>query len=193
MPNVIIQRNTAPAADHVTVFARLGRFAPASALSKIKDISARMEPLERERNRWLRPCAEAEIHRRREAVKNDPSEANLAAVSLESADQLAKRYEATADEYHRLLAEMRPALHQPYTDVLAGLLEALDGAVAKVSAENTKQAEGWGVKYDAAADPVVLSLLRLRESAVARLDNPNCVMHPEEFRQFLGIKRGLFS
>lgn len=192
MANKITSHNSAPAAESVTVFKRLGSFAPKAALAQIAEISARIKPLEKERSTWLRPEAEAEIHRRRSAVKNDPSEANLAQMSAESAAQLSARYEATADEYHRLLTEMALSLHQPYKAVLGGLLDALDEAIAKVTAEQGKTFASWGVKYDPATDQLILSLLRLKESAVARLDSQT-VMHHDDFRQFLGIKTGFFA
>ena len=190
MANILNDSNTAPAADSVIVFKRLGSFAPRAALKAIEDLGAKIKVIETERARWLAPEALAEIKRRREAVTENPTAENLAAMSNESADQLSKRYEATADEYHRMLTTMRLPLHDHYIAVLAGLVAALDAAIEKATADNAKTWAGWGVKHDAATDPLLLSLRRLKESAVARLDNKSCVMHVDDFRQFLGLTKG---
>jgi hypothetical protein len=195
MANILLDSNTAAAADSVIVFKRLGSFAPKPALKAIEDLGNKIKVIETERGRWLAPEALAEIKRRREAVTENPTAENLAAMSNESADQLSKRYEATADEYHRMLTTMRLPLHDHYVAVLAGLVAALDGAIEKATADNARAAAGWGVKHDAATDPLLLSLRRLKESAIARLDNKSCVMHVDDFRQFLGLTKssGFFA
>ena len=193
MPNVILDSNTAPAADSVTVFRKLGNWAPKGALKQIDSLSGRISKLESERGRWLTPCANAEILRRREAVKNDPTPENLLAVSSESNEALVKRYEATADTYHRLLSEMSLGLVEHYAAVLAALLPALDAVIERATAEQAKTAAAYGVKHNAATDQVVLSLDRLRSSAVARLSS-HVPMHVTDFKAFTGLTgAGFFS
>jgi hypothetical protein len=194
MPNVILDSNSAPAADSVVVFKKLpSGWAPKATLKQIDSLSGRISKLETERAKWLTPCANAEILRRREAVKNDPTPENLLAVSTESSEQLVKRYEATADTYHRLLSEMSLGLVEHYAAVLAALLPALDAVIERATAEQAKTCAAYGVKHNAGTDQVLLSLDRLRSSAVARLSS-HVPMHVADFKAFTGLTgSGFFS
>jgi hypothetical protein len=187
MANILNDSNSAPSADSVLVFKKLpSGWAPKATLKQIDNLSGRISKLETERAKWLTPCANAEILRRREAVKADPSQENLLAVSTESNEQLVKRYEATADTYHRLLSEMSLGLVEHYAAVLAALLPALDAVIERATAEQAKTAAAYGVKHDAAADPLLRSLARLKGCAVDRLSS-HVPMHVADFKAFTGL------
>ena len=194
MPNILLDSNTAPAADSVLVFRKLGNWAPKAALRSIDELASRIAKLEAERARWLTPCANAEIVRRREAVKNEPTIENLLAVSSESNEQLIKRYEATADTYHRLLSEMSLGLVEHYAAVLAALLPALDAVIERATAEQAKTCAAYGVKHVPATDALLLSLDRLKTSAAERLGS-HVPMHVNDFKAFTGLNKsgGLFG
>ena len=193
MANILNDSNSAPAADSVIVFRKLGNWAPKGALKQIDSLAGRISKLELERGRWLSPCANAEILRRREAVKADPTPENLLAVSSESNEALVKRYEATADTYHRLLSEMSLGLVEHYAAVLAALLPALDAVIERAAGEQAKTAAAYGVKHDASTDQVLRSLDRLRSSAVDRLSS-HVPMHVADFKAFTGLTgSGYFS
>ena len=183
----VFKNNTAPAANGVAVCKKLGRFAPAAALKAIAEIGATVDRIEAERAKWLRPAAEAAIKARRDLATREPTQKNLEALSVETCDDLMRRYAEAAEELFAVKAEAKRPLHPHYLSVLDSLRTALGEHTKALQAENAAASASWGIIYDPLNDAILLSLARFMDVAEVKLNNPNCICDVTEFKDFLGL------
>ena len=188
--------NSAPAANGPAVSEMLGAIYPKATVAAINAITKDVERIQRERSKWLRPEAEAAIHNRRNLAHTHPSEANLAALTGETPEQLTARFDSIQGELHGVIEQTKRQLHPHYLVVLETLRAALTAQMEKLEATNRKQHAAYGIPYAPESDAMLLSLSRFLDNAAGKLDNAACVCWPDELKSFLGeIKPagGLFS
>lgn len=190
MANTCTDFNTAPAANGPALLAKLKPAYPAAALKTIQALSAKIDRVTKERAKWLAPEASAAIVKRRAAAHADPSDANLAALSVESENELRARYETAAHELHGLITEVKRGLHRPYLELLAAIRKAVNEGLEELEQTNRKAHAALGVPYDPAEDFMRLSVQRFMECAAGKLDNERCVCDPVEALAFIGPIRG---
>ena len=140
--------------------------------------------------------AEKAIHDRRVLAHAHPSDSNIAALTVETPEQLTARFDSIQNELHGVIEQTKRALHPHYLVLLETLRAALTAQMEKLEATNRKQHAAYGIPYAPESDAMLLSLSRFLDNAGTKLDNERCVCWPDELRLFLGeIKPagGLFS
>lgn len=185
-PQFIFKNNNVRPVSGVKLCQKLPPFVSKSVIAELNALDENLQRLHRERVKWQRDAAEAEIRRRRDVAQSNPTPDALAQLSSEGQDELRKRYE-DAEREIRAVYDLHKNKAYP---VMVGILEAFERVLqiemGEVEEAHRTAFETYGLSYNREEDGVLKALAKFAEIARIRLGNKRSVIAPNELRELFG-------
>lgn len=182
--NVNEPNNAAPAKFSVFLSQRKGLI-PSGLAKELKGYFADCERVSAERLKYTSEMAEAKIRAIMAAAEDNPTSANLEAVSQLNPDgvrhSFAETLNAVATIYGKALARSVPLIKRLRDEVLP----VADAEIASLESQGRALAEKYGATYAPQNDGVLNSLRKWRKVAETQLSNESG-LHPDQIVSLVG-------